>query len=94
VYTLECKDIRAYNQNWEEITDLSTIFVGDTVYFLVEGLCDDPQGITDARFRINGGAWQEPTAKKWDYFYLEYEIPNTDIYKVEAMIYNPALGWR
>lgn len=94
VYTLGCKILKAYDETWGEISNLSTISVGDTVYFLVEGLCDEPQGIEDARFRINGGSWQEPTGKKWDHFYLEYLIPSAGSYKVEAMVYNPILGWR
>lgn len=91
---LECKTLKAYNKDWEEINDLSTISIGDTVYFLVEGLCDESQGITDAEFRINEGEWQTPTGQKWGHFYLEYEIITAGSYKIEAMVYNPELGWR
>ena len=90
----ECKRLKAYDEDWQEIADLSTISVGDTVYFLVEGLCEETQGVTDARFRINEGEWLEPTGQKWGHFYLEYTMPAAGSYKIEAMVYNPALGWR
>ncbi|MBU3957359.1 hypothetical protein KKI19_03765, partial [Patescibacteria group bacterium] len=95
---LECKNLKAYDEDWQEITDLSTITVGDTVYFVVEGLCGESLGITKAKFRItindNQGNWQEITTQKDENFYLEYEITTGGSYKVEAMVHNPALGWR
>lgn len=94
VYELGCDLVRAYDSNWKEIIDFADISVGDTVRLLVEGLTNEPQGITNAKFRVNGGAWQDPTGKKWGYFYLEYEISRADGYTIEAMVYNPALGWR
>lgn len=94
VYELACKILEVYDENWEKIEDLTTIAVGDTVRFLVEGLCDEPQGITNARFRINEGEWLEKTGQKWGKFYLGSTISVAGSYKVEAMVYNAILGWR
>lgn len=91
---LECKKLKAYDENWEEISDLSLVSPGDKVYFSVEGLCDEPQGITQARLRVNEGEWLEPTGQKEGDFYFEYEITSEGHYKVEAMVYNPTIGWR
>ncbi len=92
-YRLNCQQLKAYDQDWQE-KDLSDLSVGKTVYFLVQGSCDEPQGITDARFRINNGEWLKPTDRKGNHFYLKYEITSAGSYKVEAIVYNPALGWR
>lgn len=92
-YGLNCQQLKAYDQEWQE-KDLSELEVGETVSFLVGGLCDELQGITDARFRINDDEWLEPTGQKEGNFYLEYEIKEAGDYQVEAMVYNPVLGWR
>jgi hypothetical protein len=68
--------------------------VGQTVYFASGWTTNDPAGITKARFRIKSGAWQETTTKHNELFYIQYTIPQAGAYKVEAMVYNPTLGWR
>lgn len=93
--TLGCQSLKAYDENWQEITDFSTINVGDTVYFLVKGYCSLSQGITKARFRINEGEWQDHHGQHGEGFYLKYTIPEPGNYKIEAMVYNPDLNeWR
>ena len=94
-YAISCKKLAAYDEDWQLISNLNTISTNDTVYFVVEGLCDEPQsGISDARFRINSGSWQNPNGKKWDKFYYQYAVAKAGNYKVEAMVSNPILGWR
>lgn len=96
-YEATCESCGVYNEDWEEITDLSTIEVGQTVYFTTSGSTDHPQGITKAKFRISvdevAGAWQETTDKHGEEFYIGYTIPSEGSYKVESMVYNPVLGW-
>lgn len=94
VFVSECKKLKVYDESWEEISNLSLVSLGDKVYFSVEGLCDEPQGITQARLRVNEGEWLELTSQREGHFYLEYEITSEGHYKVEAMVYNPTIGWR
>ena len=99
--TLTCQYCHVYNENWEEISpeELPLLEIGQKIYFATTGNTDDPQGITKARFRItvNGeeGEWQETTQQNDNgEFYISYTIPETGSYKVEAMVYNPNLGWQ
>ena len=111
---LVCQNLKAYNNEWEEIVDLNSISIGDTVYFLVEGFSDDEsQGVAKARFRINEGVsedwcqgvgnsieddWCETTNTQIigdnEYYYSAYEVSSAGTYTVEAMVYNPEVGWR
>jgi len=92
-YTAQCEFCRVYDTDWNLITDLSTLTVNQTIYFATRGSTTHPQGITEARIRINSGAWQETTSKHVDEFYISYTIPSADSYTIESMVYNPALGW-
>ncbi|MCD6225733.1 hypothetical protein J7J95_01470, partial [bacterium] len=99
--TLTCQYCHVYNENWEEISpeELPLLEIGQKIYFATTGNTDDPQGITKARFRItvNGeeGEWQETTQQNDNgEFYISYTITETGSYKVEAMVYNPNLGWQ
>jgi len=93
-YTISCKKLTAYDEEWQIISDLNTLEVGDTAYFMVEGLCDEPQGITDAKFNINNTTWLNPTGKKWEKFYFTYEIVRAGSHIVKSMVSNPILDWR
>jgi hypothetical protein len=95
---LECTDLKVYNQFWQEIIDLSQIQAGDQVYLMAIGYTDHPSGITDARFRIIASgvdsSWRSPTGQYLGNYYLQYVIPSGGTYHVEAMVYNPDLGWK
>jgi len=92
-YSTSCQTCKAYNEDWNEIKDLSSINVGQTIYLATKGSTTHPEGLTKAKFRVNAGAWQETTAKHEDMFYISYQIDSAGTYKVEAMVYNPTLGW-
>lgn len=91
--TAMCEFCRVYNEDWEKINDLSTITIGQTIYIATRGATDNPKGITKARFRINGGDWQETTEKYGSRFYIQFTIPSAGSYTIESMVYNPDLGW-
>lgn len=95
--TAQCEFCKTYDEDWNEITDLSTLTIGQTVYFATRGSTSHPEGITKARFRftIDGaiGSWQETTQKHGEEFYIEYTIPSAGSYTVESMVYNPELDW-
>jgi hypothetical protein len=98
-YELSCNNVVPYTSDWEEIgdDDWANLVLPTIVNFVVEGSCDEPQGITKARFRISGGVWQEvsnPSQKYQGNFYWPYELTETGDYSVEAEVYNPGLGWR
>lgn len=92
-YFCRCLILRMYDSNWKEITDFSSISVGDLVHFTVIGETNHPQGITSARFRINGGDWKPVTQKHDGQFYIQFEIPDYGDYSVEAQVFNTDLGW-
>jgi hypothetical protein len=92
-----CLAIFVYDDTWNKITGLSTLKAGQKIYFTVLGTSDNVQGITKARFRFNlgsaVGSWQETIDKRGNEFYLSYTIPFSGSYTVEAMVFNPELGW-
>jgi len=97
IYTAQCESCQGYDNNWNLITNLSTLTVGQTVYFATQGSTTHPQSITKARFRItvNGVAnpWQETTNKRDNEFYIQHTIPSSGSFKIESMVFNPDLGW-
>lgn len=93
-YILTCNFTRAYDLDWNQITNLNSLTIGQTVYFATGGTTTHPQGITKARFRINNGAWQETTLKHDSDYYIQFTVPSAGDYTVESMVYNPVLGWR
>lgn len=93
-FTLACTTIKAYKTDWSPITNLNTITIGQTVYFATNGATNEPGGLTKARFRINGGSWQETTNKHDGEFYIQYTVPAAGSYLIESMVFNPTLGWK
>lgn len=96
--SISCEYCRLYSEDWAVIDVASAVFSLDQkLYLATQGLTTENQGITKARFRVTvnsqAGSWQESVQKKGDEFYLPYTISQAGIYEVEAMIYNPALGW-
>ncbi len=92
-YTCACLNLEMYDQDWQLISDYSQLHPGDRVYLLVTGETDHPEGLTKARFRVDGEGWQESEQRYQGNFYWEFEIPDYGTYSVEAQVYNPSLGW-
>jgi len=93
---VSCLWIKAYNTNWQELTSnqLSNLKAGDVIYFAVAG--SGPEPFDRARFRINGGAWQETTNRRPETqeFYISYTIPSGVFnFTVEAEIHH-VTGWK
>ena len=94
VYSCDCLELRMYDLDWNLITDYSLLLPESEVYLAVTGETDHPAGIVRARFRINGGEWQETTDQNNnDEFYIDFQIPDYGDYTVEAQIFTPDLGW-
>lgn len=91
-YSISCLTCQVYDTNWNQIAP-SSIQLNQTVYFATQGSTNHPQGITKARFRINGGTWQETTNKHGGLFYIQFTVPSPGSYLVESMVYNPVMGW-
>ena len=91
--TALCQFCKIYDEDWNEITNLSTFTIGQTIYLATQGTTSNPQGITKARIRVNGGDWQETTQKHGNKYYIQYTIPSAGSYTIESMVYNPDLGW-
>ena len=90
---MSCTLIKAYDLTWNQITNLTTLTSGRTIYLANTGTTTDTAGLTKSRFRINSGAWQETTTKHGNEFYIQYTIPAAGTFQVESMVYNPTLGW-
>lgn len=90
---MSCTLIKAYDLTWNQITNLTTLTSGRTIYLANTGTTTDTAGLTKSRFRINGGTWQETTVKHGNEFYIQYTIPAAGTFQVESMVYNPTLGW-
>lgn len=94
-YTSQCLDIKFYDTSWNRITDPDTqIKSGDKVRFAVLGTTSEPGGLTGARFRVNGGDWQQTTTKNPSNEYYVEKTVSAGGLRVEAQVFNPTLGWR
>lgn len=94
-YTASCLTSRVYDTNWNQIINLASIQLNQTVYLVTRGSTTGGT-ISKARFRINGGAWQETPNKKMisttEFFYIQYTFPLARSYTIESMVYNSATG--
>ncbi|HUW21269.1 MAG TPA: hypothetical protein VMW41_01240 [Candidatus Bathyarchaeia archaeon] len=92
-----CDWIHAYNEEWEAITNYSSLQAGEIIYFGVSASFS--QGNIDgARFRINGGEWlttaEQRTIGNETIYYISYTIPTaTYHFRVEAEVHHSSLGW-
>lgn len=95
-YTVNCSGVKAYDINWQQITDYSSLKPGTKIYFTVYGTTDHPSGITKGRIKVNSGNWQETTAKHNNEFYISYQIPvgGYGEYSAWGEVYNSNLGWK
>ncbi|MFH0863565.1 MAG: hypothetical protein V1858_00540 [Candidatus Gottesmanbacteria bacterium] len=91
-FAAQCLSIGIFNSNWTAVLT-NQLTVNQAIYLTVRGSTNEPGGITKARFRFDSGAWQEVTTKHGTDYYIQYTVPTTGIFKVEAMVFNPTLGW-
>ena len=93
--TCSCLPIKAYDDEWVAITNLSSLVAGDVVRFTVEGKTNSG-AIDIARFTINGTLRPEVTTRKpiTNEFYDEYTIPeDTTSFTINAEIHHTTIGW-
>ena len=104
--TPQCDYCQVYNDDWEKITDLSTLSLGQSVYFATSGTTTSPLGISKARFRIRNGAeaawcgasgnqivdnWCETTNWRQEAgYYVSYTVSSSGSYTVQSMVFNQA----
>jgi hypothetical protein len=93
---ISCRQVKVYNTSWQQLSssELSQLWPDSQVYFAVLG---EGSGIDKARFRINGGSWQETTNKKpeTEEFYISYTIPSgVANFNIEAEVHHPNYGWK
>jgi hypothetical protein len=88
-----CSSLEVYNTSWQEITDLTSVDIGQTVYFYVEGVCQPLQTFDMAQFRINNGAWTAHDGARGNGFYYQFTVSSGGIYQVDALVHHPVLGW-
>jgi hypothetical protein len=101
VYDCDCTEVEIYNKNWMLIVNRASGLLVDPseiynkeVYLVVRGQTSHPDGLTKARFRVDGGGWMETTDKNDKGFYLPYTFAKYDSFRVEAEVYNPHFGWK
>jgi hypothetical protein len=90
-----CLNIKAFDDEWNEITNLSSLVVGDVVRFTVAGTATSGS-IDKARFTINESLGAEITAKRpgTDEFFVEYTIPEgVSSFTINAEIHHATVGW-
>lgn len=92
-YYCNCNQLAIYNQNWILITDYK-VLIEEAVYLVVKGKTNHPDGLTKARFRINGGSWMETDKSNDKGFYQFYLFTEYGDYTIEAEVYNPHFGWK
>lgn len=108
IFSAQCIATGTFDTDFNAITDLTTLAVGQTVVFGTHGSTTDPGGITMARFRINGTAdtswcngtgntivagWCQTTNIHGANFFVQFTVPNNGPFNVSSMVFNPTLGW-
>ena len=93
--TASCLNIQAFDTEWNSITNLSSLVVGDVVRFTVAG--NASSGSFDkARFTINEALRSEVSVKRpsTNEFVDEYTIPeDVTTFTIKAEIHHSSLGW-
>lgn len=89
VTTPICQNIKIYKDS-VQVTP-STLIAGNSVVLAVKGSLTP----TNARFRVNGGAWQETATKNAsDEFTLTYVVPSDVVaFVIEAEVFTQG-AWR
>lgn len=90
-----CLTIKAFDEEWTAITNLSSLSAGDVVRFTVSGKTNSGS-IDKARFTINGTLRPGVTVKRPNTkeFYDEYTIPESvSTFTINAELRHTALGW-
>jgi hypothetical protein len=91
-----CSQVRTYDDQWNLITDLSSVSANNTIYFSVSGTTNTGT-IQKARFSVNDVSIGETTNKKpgtIDEFYIDYTIPEgTTSFSMKAELYHSEFGW-
>ena len=90
-----CLNIKAFDDEWNAITNLSSLVVGDVVRFTVAGTATSGS-IDKARFTINESLGAEITAKRpgTDEFFVEYTIPEeVSSFTINAELHHATVGW-
>ena len=92
--TIQCLDIKIYTTAGVRITDpVGTIKPGDTIRLSVSGNTNASGGLSKARFRTNGGVWQETAVKNAaGEYYLDVTV-SAGAFSIEAQVFSPVLGW-
>ncbi|MGB6838774.1 MAG: hypothetical protein WBD86_02415 [Microgenomates group bacterium] len=93
--TASCLDIKAFDTEWNRITNLSTLKAGDVVRFTVSGSASSGS-FDKARFIINSATRPEVTVKRpgTEEFYDEYTIPeDVTSFTINAQVHHSTLGW-
>ena len=90
-----CLTIKAFDAEWNVITNLSSLVADDVVRFTVSGKTNSG-AIDKARFTINGTLKSEVTAKRpsTNEFYDEYTIPeDVSTFTINAELHHTSIGW-
>ena len=92
--TIQCLDIKIYTTAGVRITDpVGTIKPGDTIRLSVSGNTNASGGLSKARFRTNGGVWQETAVKNAaGEYYIDVTV-SAGAFSIEAQVFSPVLGW-
>lgn len=78
----QCQNIKIYKGG--QVVTPSTLWAGDQVKLAAVA----PTSSTKARFRINGGSWQETTTKINNEYTLDFTIPNgITNFTIEAQLF-------
>lgn len=101
-YQCDCTTIEVWNENFTmKLADRPNGLLVDpdlmfnrSVNLVARGSTNHPDGLTKARFRVNGGTWIESTDKNDKGFYLSHNFGEYGNYKIEAEVYNSHFGWK
>ena len=91
----QCLNIKAFDSEWNSITNLSSLVAGDVVRFTVAGSAGSGS-FDKARFKINGTLRPDVSVKRTgtNEFYDEYTIPeDVTTFTINAEIHHSSLGW-
>lgn len=94
-FTSQCLDVRFYDASGARLTNPATqVKSGDKVRIAVSGSTNEPGGLSKARFKVNDGSWEESAVKNTSGEYYADKTVTAGPFRVEAQVFNPALGWK
>ena len=92
---ISCLYCHVYDQDWQQITDLDNLIIGEEIYFATAGSGQTIKGRFKVTIDGQSGDWQESDRQNDNSeFYLFHTVSQYGTYRIKCEVYNPSSGWK